>query len=643
MTMRTSTRQNGIVTARCHRRPVVACLVGRALAGRALAGMALAGLVLAIGLAVPAAAQRQQPLYNPPSQPPLTASPEDESLPVVTSLRVTDHGGFARLTVDLTAPVDFTYGPTTRPTVMVIETRGAVWSFPAGRRKVRSRLMSEYAYVPLSPGHGRLFLATHARARVAHIATLDPSRTRGPWRLVIDITRATGQRGADRPYGFVNWGTRVRTALARTRGFDLGQGGQFVLHRAESFGTGQTRATRVLMPGLNPGGVAADRPEPGRIVPVPGAGLPPPAGAVTRPRAYAEGAPVRPPAPRLVTFDTNGAPQPRDGAGRQIAYRVRPRGTLDQGGTLVPVALAPARAPAAVAPPARDRQLAAVPIWRQPPDGRLPGGGAAARTASDSAPGGLQQAQIPIDPTVPDDQARRGLAVAGDEAGPAAADDLFGDDYPENGGISDPIEGVNRVVFDVNDFLDTWILRPIAWTYGEVAPTAVKSGLRNAFSNLREPVNLANHLFQLEFEKAAETTGRFLINSTVGLAGLWDPATDWGLPEQRTDFGHTLYSYDVGSGPYVVLPLLGPSSVRDGAGRVVDSFLDPLVYLTGTPVRLGLAGGRTVVERERVLEPLDALKADSIDYYATLRSLWHQNRTSDLQRWSGEAAAVPEF
>jgi len=565
-----------------------------------LAAVALAGVV-----ATSRDASAQQ---GPPA-----VAPGDQGLPAVTALRVTDHGGFARITLDLTGPVDFTYGPTTDPTVLVVETRGAIWSFPAGRRPVRSAVLTEYAYVPLSPRHGQLFFSTQGRARIAHITTLDPSQTRGPWRLAIDVTRATGQLGAQRPYGFVNWGSRVRSAIAQTRGFDMGQGGQYVLHRTESFGTGQTRATRVVMPSLAPGGVAANRPEPGRIVPSPTANLPPAAGSgAVAPRAINRGAPVRPGPPRLVTFDTAGAPQPRDTNGRPVAYRIAAPNRLVQQGS-----------------PA-DRQAALQPLPMR----------------AGAAPG-PQTAQMPIFSTTPEqrqsDQERQ------DSLEDPLLDDLgdVGDLYPEEElagpGIDDPIEGFNRVMFEVNDFLDTWILRPIAWTYGKITPDPLKRGLRNAYANVREPVNLANHLFQLEFTKAAETTGRFLVNSTVGLAGLWDPATDWGLPEQRSDFGHTLYSYDVGSGPYVVLPLLGPSSARDGAGRVVDSFLDPLSYLVSTEIQLGVAGGRAVVERERVIPPLDALKADSIDYYAALRSLWYQNRSANLRRWSGEGSAVPEF
>ena len=198
--------------------------------------------------------------------------------------------------------------------------------------------------------------------------------------------------------------------------------------------------------------------------------------------------------------------------------------------------------------------------------------------------------------------------------------------------ISDPLEGLNRVIFTFNDGVDIFVLRPIAALYGFIAPSVVKRSIGNSFENLNAPVVLANDLLQLEFGDAATTTGRFVVNSTVGVLGLFDVAENFGLPHHPADFGQTLHSYGVGPGPYLILPLLGPSTARDGVGDVVDIFLDPLTYLLETGATVGVAASKAVVTRERLLVPLEELRATSIDYYAAVRSAFYQDRVVVLRK-----------
>ncbi len=193
--------------------------------------------------------------------------------------------------------------------------------------------------------------------------------------------------------------------------------------------------------------------------------------------------------------------------------------------------------------------------------------------------------------------------------------------------ISDPLEGLNRVIFTFNDGVDIFVLRPIAALYGFIAPSVVKRSIGNAFENLNAPVVLANDLLQLEFGDAATTTGRFVVNSTVGVLGLFDVAENFGLPHHPADFGQT-----VGPGPYLILPLLGPSTARGGVGDVVDIFLDPLTYLLETGATVGVAASKAVVMRERLLVPLEELRATSIDYYAAVRSAFYQDRVVVLRK-----------
>jgi phospholipid-binding lipoprotein MlaA len=214
--------------------------------------------------------------------------------------------------------------------------------------------------------------------------------------------------------------------------------------------------------------------------------------------------------------------------------------------------------------------------------------------------------------------------------------------YAEFRALNDPLEPLNRTVFGFNEALDAMFIRPLADFYRLLLPPPFREGVHNVLTNLRAPVVLANDLLQGEFDRAGTTTGRFLINSTLGVGGLADWATDFGLPYHNEDFGQTLAVWGSPEGPYLVLPVIGPSNPRDAAGLAVDSFIldpfglmstlgkDPEWMRTLSYTRLGM----TVIDaRSQNVEELDDLRKSSLDYYAALRSLYRQYRLSEI--WQG--------
>ena len=198
--------------------------------------------------------------------------------------------------------------------------------------------------------------------------------------------------------------------------------------------------------------------------------------------------------------------------------------------------------------------------------------------------------------------------------------------------ISDPIEGLNSAIFAFNNGLDLFVLRPTAAVYGFVTPRVAKEAVQRLFLNLKGPVIVVNDLLQLEINGAAVTTGCFFINTTIGIFGLFDVADFFGLEEHPADFGQTLHAYGVGPGPYLVLPLLGPSTARDAVGRSVDLFFDPLTYVLDPGAKIAVLASAAAVERERLLGPLEELRSTAVDYYAALRSAYYQDRAIELNR-----------
>jgi phospholipid-binding lipoprotein MlaA len=216
---------------------------------------------------------------------------------------------------------------------------------------------------------------------------------------------------------------------------------------------------------------------------------------------------------------------------------------------------------------------------------------------------------------------------------------------------NDPFEPVNRAIYNVNWLLDGLILEPAARLYRIAAPQFVRTGVTNFLANLRTPVVLINDLLQGKPERAELTLGRFMFNTIMGVGGLIDVGGMLGMPERHhEDFGQTLGVYGVGSGPYLMLPLLGPSNVRDTVGQVVDLAFDPLTILGAVdigifivPTELGLArtGTESLSFRERNLENIDELRRSSIDEYAAVRSLYRQLRTSEIR--DGAAADLGDI
>ena len=196
---------------------------------------------------------------------------------------------------------------------------------------------------------------------------------------------------------------------------------------------------------------------------------------------------------------------------------------------------------------------------------------------------------------------------------------------------NDPLEPMNRAIFKFNLYADNLLLKPLALLYRTFIPPEPRRGIHNFLDNLRAPVTLANDLLQGELDRASITVQRFAVNSTAGIGGLLDVASDLGLPPHREDFGQTAAVWGSGEGFYLVLPIFGPSNVRDGIGLGVDTFLDPLVYLVDTDILVSRTAVRGIDERERVIDSLDEIERTSIDYYATLRSLYRQHRADEIR------------
>jgi phospholipid-binding lipoprotein MlaA len=198
--------------------------------------------------------------------------------------------------------------------------------------------------------------------------------------------------------------------------------------------------------------------------------------------------------------------------------------------------------------------------------------------------------------------------------------------------VADPFEPVNRAIFGFNLFADEWVVEPVARGYRAVTPAPVRRSVANFLSNLRSPVIFANDLLQGERDRAGVTLGRFMINSTLGVFGLFDAASAFGHYPHYEDLGQTLGVYGVPTGPYLVLPLLGPSSARDAVGRVGDYFINPLnECCISTDERLALFGTGAVSDREANIELLDNLQANSIDFYATIRTIYAQRRAAEIR------------
>jgi phospholipid-binding lipoprotein MlaA len=216
--------------------------------------------------------------------------------------------------------------------------------------------------------------------------------------------------------------------------------------------------------------------------------------------------------------------------------------------------------------------------------------------------------------------------------------------YKEN---NDPLEPMNRYFFELNFALDELVLKPLASWYNLLLPTPVERSVHNVLVNLDAPLVLGNDLLQGNGKRAGVTFKRFLVNSTLGVGGLFDVASKFGLKYHDTDFGVTFGVWGIKEGPYLVLPLLGPSNPRDGVGLGVTSVADPWFYVfqsIGVRYVAYIRAGVEIIDiRARNLETLDQIRKGAIDYYATMRSLYRQHRNDQIKsgRTDDPLASLP--
>ena len=194
----------------------------------------------------------------------------------------------------------------------------------------------------------------------------------------------------------------------------------------------------------------------------------------------------------------------------------------------------------------------------------------------------------------------------------------------------DPLERVNRGVFWFNDQLDVFLLEPIAKGWDFALPDRLQGAIRDVFDNARFPIDFVNGLLQGKPRDAGTTLARFLLNTTVGMAGLFDVAGVAGMPGRKEDFGQTLGVWGVGNGPYLVLPLLGPSTLRDACGQAVDSPMRVWPFFAGTVPSLVISSTEVVNWRSLHIDQIRDLKKDAFDYYTLVRNAYIQNRKAEV-------------
>lgn len=233
-------------------------------------------------------------------------------------------------------------------------------------------------------------------------------------------------------------------------------------------------------------------------------------------------------------------------------------------------------------------------------------------------------------------------SVAACATKPPASDPEARAEFQQN---NDPYEPANRFSYRVSNTLDRYALKPVAQAYVYVLPQPVRGGIHNVLANLSSPVLFANDVMQTKPRRAGDTFMRFLINSSVGVLGIFDVASAWGYASHEADFGETLALWGLPSGPYLFLPLLGPSNPRDASGYGVDALLDPFFYVPRGYGLLTLNWGVYIVgvvdARSRVINDLNAINKTALDPYATIRSLSRQHRTSQIEGVRDDNRATP--
>lgn len=207
----------------------------------------------------------------------------------------------------------------------------------------------------------------------------------------------------------------------------------------------------------------------------------------------------------------------------------------------------------------------------------------------------------------------------------------------------DPLESWNRGVFKFNDTLDTYALKPVAKGYAYVVPNPVRKSVTNFFSNIGDVYIAANELLQLKIADGVGDIMRVTINTVFGVGGLFDVATLAKLPKHASDFGVTLGHYGVPSGPYLVLPLFGPSTVRDAGGLIVDYYGNPLTYVDPAAVSWTLYGVNLVNTRANLLGTVDVLSGAALDKYSFIRNAYLQRRRFLISGTGGAAQPLPKY
>ncbi|MGI9592411.1 MAG: MlaA family lipoprotein [Myxococcota bacterium] len=237
---------------------------------------------------------------------------------------------------------------------------------------------------------------------------------------------------------------------------------------------------------------------------------------------------------------------------------------------------------------------------------------------------------------------------AGDAVQPAAAfpmgrldpvpvepeyDPLFDeyDETQEEAEVYDPLEPGNRAVYGFNRQVDRFLFNPVTKGYRMVVPDFARRSIRRVFINLNAPIYVMNNLFQLRLLDAVQTVGAFTMNMTFGFGGLFETGDGIRCELKHADFGQTMALYGVGSGPYLVIPVLGPTTTRDGIGWVIDRAFHPLTYVLGIPIQLMWGGGHGVSYRAEVAEGLAALEESALDPYAVMRSAYAQAREQAIE------------
>ena len=197
------------------------------------------------------------------------------------------------------------------------------------------------------------------------------------------------------------------------------------------------------------------------------------------------------------------------------------------------------------------------------------------------------------------------------------------------------LEPANRAFYAFNDAIDTVLLRPAAKAYRFILPGPVRSGIHNVLSNLGTPVQLSNDMLEGKPRRAGDTSMRFMINTTAGVLGIFDFAKDWGYPDHDADFGMTLALWGLPDGPFLFLPVFGPSGPRDAVGLGVNAAMDPFTWVgQGAAVRAlnwTRFGFNALDQRERHLDDIDSIKKTALDPYATFRSLYRQHRQAQIE------------